>query len=83
MSKRKRKNEDDSNEDDSNKDGSKSIVKYKGVTKIGDRYRAQIRIDGKQKRLGSFSTITKAALAFDCAVLKNKLPSSWLNFVHK
>ena len=80
MSKRKRKNEDDSNKDDSNKDGSKSIVKYKGVTKIGERYRAQIRIDGKVQNCGTFDTRIEVAQAYDRAAIQAGHPVHKLNF---
>ena len=84
MSKRKRKNEDDSNNDSnkdgSNKDGSKSIVKYKGVTKIGDRYRAQIRIDGKVQNCGTFDTRKEVAQAYDRAAIQAGHPVHKLNF---
>jgi hypothetical protein len=85
MSKRKRKNEDDSNKDGSNKDGSnkdgsKSIVKYKGVTKIGERYRAQIRIDGKVQNCGTFDTRIEVAQAYDRAAIQAGHPVHKLNF---
>jgi len=41
-----------------------------------------ISIDCTDTYLGSFNTTTKAALAYDRAVIRNKLSSSWLNFVH-
>ena len=55
---------------------------FKGVYRNGNTYLARINIDGTQKYLGTFATTTKAALAYDRAVIQNKFPSSYLNFVH-
>ena len=62
---------------------SRNTLGFRGVHRQENKYQAKIRIDGSIKYLGSFDTTTKAALAYDRAVIKNKLPSSWLNFVHK
>jgi len=40
---------------------------YKGTRLCGRRYGAQIYVNGKTKRLGSFSTEIEAALAYDTA----------------
>jgi len=75
MPKRKRKKED----------GSKGEVKYKGVTKIvakkGERFRAEIYIDGKTHYLGTFDTPKEAAEAFDRAAIQAGRPTSKLNFL--
>ena len=53
---------------------------YHGVYKRGKRFRAMIRIDGKQKYFGMYDTAKEAALAVDRAVIQHKLPSSKLNY---
>jgi hypothetical protein len=53
---------------------------YHGVCKVGKRFRAMIRIDGKKKYLGMYDTPKEAALAYDRAVVQHKLSSSKLNF---
>ena len=71
MPKRKRKE----------KDGSKVSVKFKGVIKIGMRFRAQIGIDGKTQNLGTFDTPKEAARAFNRAAMQAGRPPSKLNFL--
>ena len=71
MPKRKRKKED----------GSKNKVKYKGVYKIGKRFTAAIRIDGKLQSLGMFDTPKEAAIAFDLAAIQAGRQTSKLNFL--
>ena len=53
---------------------------YTGVCKRGKRFEARVRIDGKQKSLGTYATPKEAALAYDRAVIQHKLSSSKLNF---
>ena len=43
-------------------------------------YQAQIKIKGKLKHLGYFNTRKQAAVAYDHAVHKHRLPKSRLNF---
>ena len=53
---------------------------YRGVSNTKDGYRAQISIKGKLKHLGYFNTRKQAAIAYDHAVHKHRLPKSQLNF---
>ena len=54
---------------------------FNGVTKtMGNRFQSQIQFDRQIKHLGSYGTAKEAALAYDRAVTKYKLPSSKLNF---
>ena len=46
------------------------------------RFKAVIRIDGKQKNLGTYDMAKEAALAYDRAVVQHKLSYSKLNFPH-
>ena len=73
MPKRKRKN----------KDGSKKKVKYKGVTKRGERYHADIKIDGKTQGLGTYDIPKEAARAYDRAAIQAGRPTTQLNFQDK
>ena len=73
MPKRKRKNED----------GSKKEVKYKGVKKQGEKFQAQIQIDGKKQNLGMFDTAKKAARAYDRAAMQAGRPPTKLNYQDK
>ena len=70
MSKRKRE-----------EDGTKEEVKYKGVTKIGKRFKARLKIDGKMQGFGTFDTPKEAAQAYDCAAIQAGHPTSKLNFL--
>jgi hypothetical protein len=60
--------------------GSNNTTGYNGVYKSRKKFRAEIRIDGKKRSLGSYDTPKEAALAFDRAVVQHKLPSSKLNY---
>ena len=71
MPKRKRKNDG----------GSKKKVKYKGVAKSGNKFRAIIRIDGKNYYHGTFDTPKEAAQAYDRAAIQAGRPTSKLNFL--
>jgi hypothetical protein len=53
---------------------------YRGVTKRKNKWRAAIRINGKLKHLGSFSSVRDAALAYDCAVSLYRIQNAPLNF---
>jgi len=59
---------------------SNNTTGYTGVSKRRKRFRAEIRIDGKNKYLGTYDTPKEAALVFDRAVTQHKLPSSKLNY---
>ena len=56
-------------------------VKYKGVDKIRERFRARIKIDGKDHGLGMFDTSREAAEASDRAHIQAGHPTSKLNFL--
>ena len=56
------------------------VVKFKGVTKSGKRFRSQITVDGKGQYLGVFDTLKEAAEAYDRASIKAGRPPSRLNF---
>jgi hypothetical protein len=53
---------------------------YNGVSKSGNNYMSQIRVEGKKNYLGTFDTPKEAALAFDRAIVHHKLSSSKLNY---
>lgn len=55
---------------------------YKGVcwNTFAGKWTAQINIDGKQTRLGSFTDEIKAAHAYDAAADKHHGDFAWLNF---
>ena len=54
---------------------------YRGVYNKKTRgYQAEIQFKGKKTFLGYFNTLKQAAIAYDHAVHKHRLPKSWLNF---
>ena len=53
---------------------------YRGVTKNGNRFQAQIRNGGKNQHIGSFGTTKEAAIAYDLAAIQAKRSKSDLNF---
>ena len=53
---------------------------FNGVSKHGEKFRAQISIDGKVKRLGSFIRARDAAMAYDEAIVKYHQPRTKFNF---
>ena len=55
-------------------------VNYRGVSKSGKKFRAQISINGKVNYLGIFPTETNAALAYDAAAIEAGKDESKLNF---
>ena len=74
MPKRKRKRKED---------GSKDDVKFKGVTKSGRGFLAQIFVDYKRQYLGTFDTRMEAARAYDRAALQAGRSICKLNFQDK
>ena len=56
-------------------------IKYQGVYKSRKKYRAQIRIDGKDYCHGTFDTAKEAAIAYDLAAIQARRPTSKLNFL--
>lgn len=42
---------------------------YKGVSRVGHRFRAQITPNGKKVSLGCYPTANEAAVAYDCAAI--------------
>ena len=59
---------------------SDNTIGYRGVYKNGNRFQAQIYIDGRFRFIGSFGTTKEAAIAFDLAAIQAKRPKSDLNF---
>lgn len=51
--------------------GKNNTTGYKGVTKRGDKFRAAIQVNGKTKKLGTYSTAIDAADAYDKAAIKH------------
>ena len=62
-----------------NTTGFRGVCKMR--TKMRNRFRANINIDGKQQALGTFDTPKEAAEAYDQAVLQAGYPTSKLNFL--
>jgi hypothetical protein len=52
---------------------------YKGVTKVGFRYRARIKKDGTDIHLGMFTTPLEAAAAYDAAAVGMFGEFAWTN----
>ena len=59
---------------------SRNTIGYRGVVKKGNRFQAQIRIDGASRSIGYFGTTKEAAIAFDLAAIQAKRQKSDLNF---
>ena len=59
---------------------SSNTIGYRGVYKNGNRFVAQINIDGKQHHIGLFGTKKEAAIAHDLAAIQAKRLKSDLNF---
>jgi hypothetical protein len=59
---------------------SRNTIGYRGVRKDGNRFQAQIYIDGNTQFISSFGTTKEAAIAFDLAAIQAKHPKSDLNF---
>jgi len=51
---------------------STNTIGYRGVSKIGNRFRADIKIDGNVQYLGMFGTTKEAAIAWDLAAYPSK-----------
>lgn len=54
--------------------------KLKGVSLKGERWIAQIKINGKNHRIGSFNAPEEAALAYDMVAAENFGAFAYLNF---
>ena len=59
---------------------SNNTVGYRGVSKNGKNYQAQIRMEGKLTHIGTYDTAKEAAIAYDRAILKASRPITLLNF---
>ena len=59
---------------------SDNTVGYRGVYKFQKKYNASIRIDGKNKHIGTYDTTKEAAIACDRAILKANRSTTLLNF---
>ena len=58
----------------------KNKTGFNGVCKVGEKFKAQISIDGKNTNLGIFTKARDAAMAYDEAIVANQLPYKKLNF---
>ena len=65
---------------DSNK---KNKEKFKGVFKIGKKYKAQIQMNNKPQYLGTFDTPEEAAKAYDARALTELGPKAKTNFAYQ
>jgi len=59
---------------------SNNTTGFKGVSKRGDRFSAQIYSGSKIHNVGYFGTPKEAAIAYDCAAIQAGRPKSDLNF---
>ena len=57
-----------------------NTTNFNGVSKHGKKFRAQIRVDGKNKNLGTFTKARDAAMAYDEAIVKYHQPRTKFNF---
>ena len=62
---------------------SRHTLGYRGVSKNGKNFIAQIFIDSKKIYIGTYDTAKEAAVAYDRAVLNNNLSPTLLNFTQK
>ena len=53
---------------------------FNGVSKAGEKFKATIRVDGKNKHLGIFTRARDAAMAYDKAIVKYHQPRIKFNF---
>ena len=53
---------------------------FNGVHKAKKKFQAQIRVDGKVKHLGTFTSARNAAMAYDEAIVKYHQPRTKFNF---
>jgi len=59
---------------------STNTIGYRGVSKMGNRFRARIQIGDRFHHIGLFGTKKEAAIAYDLAAIQTKRPKSDLNF---
>jgi hypothetical protein len=59
---------------------SSNTVGYRGISKHGMEFRADIMIGGKLIHIGMYNTTKEAAIAYDRELLKSNKPRSLLNF---
>ena len=59
---------------------SNNTTGFRGVYKMGNRFKAQITVGGKLQHIGMFGTAKEAAEAYDQAALQAKFPRSELHF---
>jgi hypothetical protein len=78
--KRKRTHPPPAKKNDSSNQEEEEEQKFMGVSKISKKYRAQIKVDGKTKNLGTMDTAEAAAKAYDVEAIKAGRPASKLNY---